>query len=122
MLVEEPWPLQYLAVPQGSTVVMNCTGNYGDNRYPYWAIDVGSDSTPLQYQFPAQNNVLNSYGLYELPQIEMSEMIILGLLINDTGAVNNQTNVHCLINPQTALSTSLFIFSKYIKAAILFFV
>ena len=109
-MVQEPWPMQYLAVPQGSTVEMNCTANNGD--YPFWAIDLASDSSSVQHQFISRQNVLNYHGVYELPQIETPGMTTLRLLINDTSTVNNQTDVICRINTQTVLSTTLFIFSK----------
>ena len=108
-MVQEPWPMQYLAVPQGSTVEMNCTANNA-----FWAIDLASDLTSLQYQFPSQQNYLNGHGVYELPQIETSGITTLRLLINDTSTANNQTNVFCHIIRGVGLSTTLFIFSKFI--------
>ena len=110
VLVEEPWPMQYLAVPQDSTVEMNCSANPGDSSF--WAVDLGNDSAAVQYQFGVREDFLNSHGFYELSQIETPGMTTLRLLINDTSAANNQTTILCRINAQRALSTTLFIFSK----------
>ena len=110
VLVKEPWPMQYLAVPQDSTIEMNCSANPGDSSF--WAVDLGNDSVAVQYQFANRGGFLNSHGFYELSQIEIPGMTTLRLLINDTSAANNQTTVLCRINTQRALSTTLFIFSK----------
>ena len=108
VLVEEPWPMQqYLAVPQDSTVELNCSANSGGSSF--WAIDLGNDSATVQYQFGVSKGLLNSRGFYE---IETPGMTTLRLLINDTSTANNQTTVLCRINAQRALCTTLFIFSK----------
>ena len=117
VLVQEPWPMKYLAVPQDSAVEINCTANLGDNSF--WAIDPGNDSRAVQYQFGRNgNDVLNRLGVYELPRVEMLGTTTLRLLINDTSAVNNQTKVFCHINAQAALSSTLFIFGKLISTDI----
>ena len=110
VLVEEPWPMQYLAVPQDSIVEMNCSANLGDSSF--WAVDLGNDSAAVQYQFGVREDFLNSHGFYELSQIEIPGMTILRLLINDTSAANNQTTILCRINAQKVLSTTLIILSK----------
>ena len=119
VLVQEPWPIRYLAVPLGSSVELSCTANLGNDVS--WAIDLGNDSTPAQYQFGSSGTeMLNNHGVYELPRIEMPGMMTLRLLINES-AVNNQTNVVCYnINEETELSTTLLMFSKLISIDIHF--
>ena len=111
VLVEELWrPMEYLAVPQDSTIEVNCSANPGGSSF--WAIDLGNDSTAVQHQFGTREGLLNSHGFYELSQIETPGMTTLRLLINDTSAANNQTTVLCRISAQTVSSITLFIFSK----------
>ena len=112
VLVRDPWPKEYLAVTQGSTVRINCTANYSDNLF--WTIDLGNDSTTVQYQFNPGYVVLNAHGLYELSRIETTDTITLRLLVNDT-ALNNQTNVLCYRSMQ-ALTTTLFVYSRLIES------
>ena len=102
--------MEYLPMPQDSTVEMNCTANFVNN--PFWTIDPGNDSATVQYQFGVSGGFLNSRGFYELSETETPGMTTLRLLINNTSPANNQTTIFCHINAQRALSTTLFISSK----------
>ena len=105
MSVSEPWPTPYLFVPQNSTVTMNCTTTGSEDDPVFWAADLASDASLVQFR--AGDRRFNDHGLYELPRTGMPPT--LRLFINDTER-NNQTNIYC--NRDVELFTTLFIFGK----------
>ena len=98
-----------LYVPQDAHVMMNCTAD--GNSPPFWSIDLANDSLIVQLQFGSREEQLNSYGFYEVPQIEILGMpLILRLLINETSR-NNGTVIFCS-RDKVELRTTLSVFGK----------
>ena len=107
--MSEPWPTPVLYIPQDVHVMMSCRAD--GNSPPFWSIDLANDSSPVQLQFGSRQEQLNSFGFYEVPQIEISGIpLILRLLINET-ARNNGTVIFCS-RDKMELHTTLSVFGK----------
>ena len=112
--VDEPWPMPHFFVPQNATVLINCTANASSTSTPIWSISpAGNNSNSNQLQFSTQHDDLNDLGFYELPSINMSDMITLRLLINDTTG-NNQTEIICDFGTES-YNTTLFVCGKHMN-------
>ena len=96
-------------MPLASTVLLNCT--LPSSSDPLWSADLSSDSTPVRFQFKTHSGKLNTYGLYELPNVTNHEtgMTTLRLVINNT-AINNQTLIDCAGRFGESFLTTLFVF------------
>ena len=110
MLVDEPWLMPYLYVPQNSTVFMNCTANVSSTSTPIWSIGPANSSDSSQLQFINRHDELNDLGFYNLTSITTSDMITLRLMINDTTR-NNQTKIFCDFGMES-YNTTLFVYGK----------
>lgn len=98
------WPSRVF-VPLNSTAVeINCTIN--GNGETFWAINLAEDTLAFAISFFNLREVLNSYGVFELPDLPP----IQRLLINDTER-NNQTIVICS-RADESRQTTLFVYGK----------
>ena len=112
VLVRDRWPTPFLFVPPKSSVQINCLAD--STSLFFWAIDLASHSSHVQFQFATQGAILNTHGVYELPPIHTSEnSTILRLLVNDT-VKNNETIIHCTPAALTSdsIDTTLFVLGK----------
>ena len=109
MVVDEPWPRPNVFAPENSTVLINCTTT---SDSPLWSIDLASDGSNSQLQFPTRAENLNAHGVYELPSINKTGMPpTLRLLINDT-ASNNGTVIVC-DDGNDIFETTLYVYGMY---------
>ena len=97
-------------VPHNASIHIICTT---DSASPFWSIDPAGDQLDMTFfQFVTGSDVLNDYGMYELPRIETPGMPpTLRLLINET-VFNNQTVIQC-IGRTVVRQTTVYLYGTY---------
>ena len=97
--VSSPWETSTYA-PQSSLIRVNCTNKEIHYSRLYWSIVLPGARVESQFDYPSSVNLLNNYGIYELPNVVDS----IQLLINNTEGING-TTIKCVAIGSTMTTT-----------------
>ena len=97
--VSSPWETSIYA-PQSSLIRVNCTNKEIHDSRLYWSIMLPDARVESQFDYPSSVNLLNNYGIYELPNVVDS----IQLLINNTEGING-TTIKCVAIGSTMTTT-----------------
>lgn len=103
-----PWPTRTL-VPQGSTVLVNCTSSSESSLY--WSIRLQEATVDATFINPATQPYLNENSFYELPSLMQNSQTTIQLLVNGTER-SNGSRLRCVKGINHIQETRIFVYGK----------